>query len=80
MSDAVTTAVIGAVALLGGVGLTYITAQLVRLNQRIQKLEHRDRLSWLYIKALIDHAYRYTDIVNHPLPEPPEGWLEETTR
>lgn len=47
---------------------------LVALNRRLRRLEHRDRLSWLYIRALIDHAYRYGAT---PLPEPPEGWLDD---
>lgn len=49
--------------------------QLVRLNGRLRRLEHRDKLSWLYIRSLIDHSYRYTTV---PLPAPPDGWLEDT--
>ncbi len=61
----------------GGV-LTFIVglviAQLTRLNARLRRLEHRDRLSWLYIRSLIDNAYRHNAL---PLPEPPAGWLDE---
>lgn len=60
-----------------GAGVTIlglVVAWLTRLNHRMQRLEHRDRLSWLYIRSLIDHAYRHNAI---PLPEPPEGWLDE---
>ena len=60
-----------------GAGVTIlglVVAWLTRLNHRMQRLEHRDRLSWVYIRSLIDHAYRHNAI---PLPEPPEGWLEE---
>jgi hypothetical protein len=66
-----------AIAVLGAF-LTVLTAVivplLVGLNRRIRRLEHRDRLSWLYIRSLIDHAYRHAPLV--PLPEPPKGWLE----
>jgi hypothetical protein len=65
-----------AIALLGAF-ITILTATvvplMVGLNRRIRRLEHRDRLSWLYIRSLIDHAYRHAPGV--PLPEPPEGWL-----
>ena len=67
-----------AVPVLGAV-TTLLTAVvvplLVRLNGRIRRLERRDRLSWLYIRSLIDHAYRHAPGV--PLPEPPDGWLDE---
>lgn len=49
------------------------SAALVRMNGRLRRLEHRDKLSWLYIRALIDHAYKHAPGV--PLPEPPKGWL-----
>lgn len=65
-----------AIALLGTITtiLTVVMVPLlVRMNTRIRRLEHRDRLSWLYIRALIDHAYRHNAV---PLPEPPEGWLD----
>lgn len=48
---------------------------MTRLNGRLKRLETRDKLSWLYIRKLIDHAYRHAPGV--PLPEPPEGWLED---
>jgi hypothetical protein len=67
--------VVVAVIGLGGVILGIVVTQLVRINQRMRKLEHRDRLSWLYIRSLIDHAYRHGAI---PLPEPPDGWLDDT--
>jgi hypothetical protein len=63
--------------LLGGVLLAvmgYIVALLIRLNQRIRRLEHRDRQSWLYIKKLIDHIYKHSV---GPIPEPPAGWAED---
>lgn len=71
--------VIALIAAAGGVlsaVVGVVIAQLTAVNARLRKLEHRDRLSWLYIRKLIDHGYRYAKGV--PLPEPPEGWLEET--
>lgn len=72
------TVLIAIITVAGGV-LTAIVGtvigQLSRLNGRMRRLEHRDRLSWLYIRSLIDHAYRHNAV---PLPEPPDGWLEET--
>ena len=68
---AITVAVIG----LGGSVLAIVIGWLNGLNKRLRKLERRDRLSWLYIRSLIDHAYKHAAGV--PLPEPPEGWLEE---
>lgn len=76
MSEGLAVAIISAIVVAGGAGLTFITAQLLRLNRRIVKLEKRDRLSWLYIRSLIDHGYKHAPHV--PLPEPPEGWLEDT--
>lgn len=55
--------------------LTAFIAWLVRLSGRLRRLERRDRLSWLYIRSLIDHAYKHAPGV--PLPEPPDGWLDE---
>lgn len=71
MSDPILAAIIG----LGGVGITAFVAFLIRLSARLRRLERRDRLSWLYIRSLIDHAYRHAPGV--PLPEPPDGWLDE---
>lgn len=74
MSETLVVALVSAgggvlVALLGVIG-----AQLSRLNARVRRLETRDRLSWLYIRSLIDHGYKHAPGV--PLPEPPDGWLE----
>lgn len=73
--------------LVGGIfawlqGLNKRTAALRAANEkrasdmeaRIQKLELRERLSWLYIRSLIDSHYRNAPGV--PLPAPPEGWNE----
>lgn len=64
-----------AVAVLGVFGTVagLIAAKLTKLNSRLDALERRDRLSWLYIRSLIDHAYRHNAV---PLPEPPAGWLD----
>ena len=74
MSEAVVTALIAS----GGALLTTVVgvviAQLRSVNSRLRRLEVRDRKSWLYIRSLIDHAYRHGAV---PLPEPPEGWLED---
>lgn len=67
----VITAMIASSATVIGVVLAWLNG----LNRRLRKLERRDRLSWLYIRSLIDHAYRHSPGV--PLPEPPEGWLED---
>ena len=75
MSEGLAIALLTAIVTGAAAGLTFVATMLVRLNRRIVKLEHRDRLSWLYIRSLIDHAYRYNAT---PLPEPPEGWLEDT--
>ena len=69
--------VLAAIVTLGGVILTLLASWMVRQNQRIRRLETRDRLSWLYIRSLIDHAYRHAPSV--PLPEPPDGWLDDLT-
>lgn len=68
-------AVLVAVLGLGGAGLGVLSHWLAGLSKRLRTLEHRDKLSWLYIRSLIDHAYRHGAV---PLPEPPEGWMEET--
>jgi len=68
--------VIALISVFGGGILTAFIAWMTRLNHRLRRLERRDRLSWLYIRSLIDHAYKHAPGV--PLPEPPEGWLDET--
>lgn len=53
-------------------------AQQALLDQqaaRIQKLEARDRTSWIYVQRLILHANTHAPGV--PIPEPPSGWLED---
>lgn len=50
-------------------------ARTRELEQRIAKLERRERLSWIYIRSLIDSHYRHAPGV--PLPQPPEGWNED---
>lgn len=67
VTEAVLIAIIG---LLGSLMLAYIA----RVSGRVRQLERRDRLSWLYIRRLIDHSYRHGAI---PLPDPPEGWDED---
>jgi protein involved in polysaccharide export with SLBB domain len=72
--------ILALIATAGGVLTAVVAALSARQRQqdrRIRKLEHRDRLSWLYIRKLIDHSYRHARAV--PLPEPPAGWLEEET-
>ncbi|HWL59284.1 MAG TPA: hypothetical protein VNQ48_00165 [Microbacteriaceae bacterium] len=76
MSEPFAIALVIALLGLGGTGLGILGAQLARLNRRVVKLEHRGRLDWLYIRRLIDHGYKHAPTV--PLPEPPEGWLEDT--
>lgn len=63
-----------AVAILGLVGTIagVVTSKLTKLNARLDALERRDRLSWLYIRSLINHAYEHNAT---PLPPPPDGWL-----
>lgn len=67
-------AIIVAVLSLCGTVLAVVLTWLGGLNKRLRKLERRDRLSWIYIRSLIDHAYRHGAV---PLPEPPDGWLED---
>lgn len=45
------------------------------MKARIEKLERRERLSWIYIRSLIDSHYRHAPGVE--LPAPPEGWNED---
>jgi hypothetical protein len=66
---------IALISVIGGGMLTAFIAWLTRLSGRLGRLERRDKLSWLYIRSLIDHAYKHAPGV--PLPEPPDGWLDE---
>ena len=75
LSPSVYVPVIVAIITLGGTILGVVVGALTRMNARLKRLEHRDKLSWLYIRALIDHAYRHAPGV--PLPEPPDGWLDD---
>lgn len=75
MGPAEWTTILVALLALGGTVITVVAAWLVALNRRLQRLERRDRLSWIYIRSLIDHAYKNGAV---PLPEPPDGWLDET--
>jgi hypothetical protein len=52
-------------------------ARQTQLENRLKVLERRDRRSWLYIRSLIEYAYRHSDTMKYPLPEPPHGWLDE---
>lgn len=63
-------------ATVGAVLIGAIITWLTRLNARLRRMETRDRLSWLYIRSLIDYAYKHSDTVKHPLPEPPPGLLD----
>ncbi|WP_417556254.1 hypothetical protein [Microbacterium sp.] len=85
MSEAVIVAIIGgAVTVIGGLVMWWLRqldkrydaqqSAIASQQARIEKLEHRDKLSWLYIRRLIDHAYRHGAV---PLPEPPAGWLDD---
>lgn len=74
MSEAVLIALISLAGTVTLGVLGWIVAELVRMNNRLRRAEHRDRLSWIYIRSLIDHAYRHNAI---PLPEPPPGWLDD---
>lgn len=68
-------AIVTGTFVIGAALLTTVLTWLARLNVRLRKLEQRDRLSWLYIRSLINHLYKYSDVEKYPLPEPPEGWL-----
>lgn len=71
MSEGLSLSTIGILGTLLVAVLGYIVALLVRLNRRIRALERRDRLNWIYIRSLHDHAYRHGAV---PLPPPPDGW------
>lgn len=74
MSDTVIASIFALIGVLFSGISGVVIAKLAKLNDRMRRLEHRDRLSWLYIRSLIDHAYRHGAT---PLPEPPEGWLDD---
>lgn len=74
MTDTLAVAIVGALI---AVVTAAIVPLLVSLNRRTRHLERQNRLAWLYIKRLIDHAYRYSDTTANPLPQPPEGWLDD---
>lgn len=75
--------VIGAVVavVLSGVGgfilwwLRQLDKRFDALQARVNMLEKRDRLNWIYIQRLtISHTKHAPGI---PLPDPPDGWLED---
>lgn len=76
-----TTIIVSVIALFGtlvGAIFTWLgglNKRTAEMRERIERLEKKDRLSWLYIRSLIDHAYRHAPGV--PIPEPPEGWNED---
>lgn len=70
--------VTGVLAAIGGVILWWLRQLDKRSDaqeERIRKLEARDRKSWLYIQSLILHAHTHAPGV--PLPAPPSGWMED---
>lgn len=77
--------VAGILAALGGVVLWWLRqiekrsdaqeARIAAQDARIIKLENHDRKSWLYIQNLI--MSHHTHAPGVPLPEPPEGWMED---
>lgn len=71
MSEAIVVAILATVTTLTTAGILPV---VVSTRRRMSRLERRDRLSWLYVRSLIDHAYRHGAV---PLPEPPIGWAEE---
>lgn len=84
MSDGLLIAIVGVIGTVLTALFAYLATQQAKatqrqasLEKRIRSLETRDRRSWLYIRSLIDYAYRHTDTVMFPLPEPPEGWLDD---
>jgi len=74
MPSGVWVPILVAVIMVGGTILGVVVGWLSSLTKRLRKLERRDRLSWLYIRSLIDHAYKHAPGV--PLPDPPDGWLD----
>jgi len=74
VSDAIAVAIIGGLLT---IATAIIVPLLLSLQRRIRHLERQNKLAWFYTRSLIDHAYRYSDTTAHPLPQPPEGWLDE---
>lgn len=70
------TAIVTGIMAIGGILVTAFFAWMVRIGSRLRRMEVRDRLSYLYIRQLIDHIYRHTDTARYPLPEPPEGLFD----
>ncbi|WP_308491009.1 hypothetical protein [Microbacterium terrisoli] len=70
----------GVLALVAGIVLWWlrqIDKKSDAQQRRIEKLEQRDRLGWLYIQRLIiSHT---TNAPGVPLPPPPAGWLDDDT-
>ncbi|WP_260405923.1 hypothetical protein [Microbacterium sp. G2-8] len=58
---------------LAGTVIGIVAAKFTKFTARLEALERRHRLSGLYIRSLIDHAYRNNAV---PLPDPPDGWLD----
>jgi hypothetical protein len=50
-------------------------ARIAAQDARIQKLEARDRKSWIYIQSLILFAHTHAPGIR--LPDPPDGWMED---
>jgi hypothetical protein len=50
-------------------------ARIVAQDARIQKLEARDRKSWIYIQSLILFAHTHAPGIR--LPDPPAGWMDD---
>lgn len=74
MSEATTIALLTVFGSVLVAALGYVITAVAQLTKRLHRLEHRDRLSWLYIRILIDHIYVHKAT---PLPEPPPGWLDD---
>lgn len=72
----IVTAVLGVFSAFGVLFASAFIAWLTKLSVRLRRMENRDRLSWLYIRSLIEWAHTYGDVHAHPLPEPPEGFFE----
>jgi hypothetical protein len=53
--------------------LVHHSRRTTRAFGRITRLEHRERLWWMYTRSLLDHIYRG---LGPPPPEPPEGLFD----